>query len=224
GMGESMVEEKLKELTYSENPTLATYAKEDGIHVRISAKAENTVAAEAMVADFESKARSILGDLIYGVDDQSVPEAVMSLLDRCGLTLGTMEAPTAGQLSSSLAGGDPEGRRFLGGMVAYNRSLLETMGVDIALISDHGIVSEEVARAMATVARHTVHSDVGLSVVCGMEDGAEGGQRLGLVFCAVDDRGDVSASTTRYTTTWREVQRRSILDAIDLLRRRILAK
>ncbi|HEX2988025.1 MAG TPA: CinA family protein [Chloroflexota bacterium] len=98
------------------------------------------------------------------------------------------------------------------------------MGVDGGVISKYGVVSEEVARAMATVARSTAHSDVGLSVVCGMEDGAEGGQRLGLVFCAVDDRGDVTASTTRYTTTWREVQRRSILDAIDLLRRRLLAK
>lgn len=224
GMGESWVEEELKELTYSENPTLATYAKQDGIHVRISAKAETTETAEALVADVEAKARRILGDLIYGVDDQSVPEAVVSLLDRRGLTLGTMEASTAGQLSSSLAGGDPVGQHFLGGLVAYSPSLLVGMGVDGEAISKHGAVSEEAARAMATAARAATHADVGLSVVCGMEDGAESGQRLGVVFCAVDDRGQVSATSTRYTTTWREVQRRSVLDASDLLRRQLLSK
>ena len=223
GMGESQVEDELKEFTFSENPTLATYAKEDGIHVRISAKAERSEAAEKMVAEVEAKVRIILGDLIYGIDDESVPEAVVSLLDKRGLTLGTMEACTAGQLSTSLASGDRAGQRFLGGMVAYNQDLLQRLGVDGMLISHHGSVSEEVARAMASAARGATHADVGLSVVCGMEDVKDGGQRLGVVFCAVDDCGEMSTATIKYTTTWREVQRRAVLDATDLLRHRLLA-
>jgi len=85
------------------------------------------------------------------------------------------------------------------------------------------LMSEEVVRAMAGECRERLSADVGLAVLCGMEDESGQSQRLGVVMCAVDDRGTVVSGVTRYTTTPREVRRRAVLDAIDLLRRRLLA-
>ncbi len=224
GMGESWVEEELKELIPSPNPTVATYAKEDGIHVRVSAKAAGREAAQEMVAGVEAQVRRILGDHIYGVDEETVPDSVMGLLEGKGLTLATLESCTAGQLSSALASASAGGGRLLGGFVAFNPKMLSHFGVDAALVAAHGPVAEEVARAMAAAARRSLLADVGLAVVCGMEDNSEGGQRLGVVHCAVDDRGSVGSATSRYTTTAKEVRRRAVLDALDLLRRVLLSK
>ncbi len=223
GMGESWVEEELKELIPSPNPTVATYAKEDGIHVRISAKALSREEAQEMVAEVETRVRDILGDYIYGVDEETIPDSVMALLERKGLTLATLESCTAGQLSSTLASAKV-GDSFLGGMVALSPESLGRFGLDATLVGAGGAVSEEAARAMASAARQTLKARVGLAVVCGTEDGAEAGQRLGVVHCAVDDEGELSSATSRYTTTPREVRRRAVLDAMDLLRRRLLAK
>jgi nicotinamide-nucleotide amidase len=222
GMGESSVEEELRELTPSSNPTVATYAKDDGIHVRVTAKAASPEAAREMVADVERQVRRILGDHIYGVDDETVQDSVMGLLDRKGLTLATLEACTAGQLSAALASASVGADRVLGGLVSTNPQALERWGVGPALVADRGLVAEEVARAMASAARMSVGAEMGLAVVCGMEDGAGGDQRLGVVHCAVDDRGEVVSATSRYTTTPKEVRRRAVLDAMDLLRRRLL--
>ncbi len=224
GMGESWVEDELRALIPSPNPTVATYAKEDGIHVRITAKAPSPEVAQEMVAQVEARVRQILGDHIYGVDDETVQDSVMGLLERKGLTLATMESCTAGQLSSALASAAVGGGRLVGGTVAFSPRALEQSGVEAALIATHGHVAEEVARAMATAARRLVQAEVGLAVVCGMEDSPTEGQRLGVVHCAVDLQGTVSSATSRYTTTVREVRRRAVLDALDLLRRRLLAE
>jgi len=223
GLGESSVEEQLRDLTTSPNPTLATYAKDDGIHVRITAKAPSRDAALEMVQDVEARVREILGDNIYGVDEETIADAVMRLLVARGLTVGTMELGTFGRLISELAAASEGLDRLLGGMVAGDVEALHRLGVHMAMDSGAGLMSEEVVRAMAGECRERLSADVGLAVLCGMEDESGQSQRLGVVMCAVDDRGTAVTGVTRYTTTAREVRRRAVLDAIDLLRRRLLA-
>lgn len=224
GIGESSVEEEVRALTHSANPTVATYAKNDGVHVRIAAKAPSPELAHGMVAEVEQRVRRILGDHIYGVDGQTVPDAVGALLHEQGLTLATMEAATAGQLSAALASAATGAECFLGGQVAHTAEMLGHFGVAPAVIVAHGPVSEEVARAMAVVARRSAGAMVGLAVVCGAEESPTGGQYGGIVYSAVDDRGDVASARSRYSTTAGEVRRRAVLDAMDLLRRRLLSQ
>ncbi len=224
GMGESWVEDELKEMVSSANPTVATYAKNDGIHVRISSKAPTRDAAQEMVAKVESRVRQILGDHIYGADDETVQDSVMGLLERAGLTLATMETCTAGQLSTALASSVHGSERLLGGIVAAEPNSLGRFGVEPALVAAHGQVSEIVARSMASAAGKLLQAEVGLALVCGMEEASDVEQRLGVVHCAVDLEGVVSTAAARYTTTFAEVRRRGVLDAMELLRRRLLAR
>ena len=223
GIGESQAEHELRELTASPNPTVATYAKTDGVHVRITAKAQTAEKAREMVAVFHGRVKDILGDYIYGVDQDTVADSIGALLDRNRVTLGTMENGTGGQLSATLTMMSSGRERLLGGLLANDAAAMSRLGVDFALINEKGALSEEVARAMATSARASLLSEVGLAVACGMDQQSGGEQTLGVVYAAVDFGGDVKSVSSRYSTTYADLRRRAVLDAMDLLRRRLMA-
>src|ERR1700737_2983969 len=88
GIGESHAEEALGELTRSPNPTLATYAKSDGIHLRLTAKAATPRGeAETLLNEFEPKVRERVAEWVYGGESDSFSAVVGDLLRRRGLTL-----------------------------------------------------------------------------------------------------------------------------------------
>src|SRR5438270_2912866 len=76
GIGESHAEEALGELTRSANPTLATYAKSDGIHLRLTAKAGSPAEAEGLLDAFEPRVRARVADHVYGTESDSFPAVV----------------------------------------------------------------------------------------------------------------------------------------------------
>ncbi|MDQ5822721.1 MAG: CinA family nicotinamide mononucleotide deamidase-related protein [Chloroflexota bacterium] len=91
GMGESAVEQVVVDLMSGANPTLAPYAKQDGIHLRITAKAENERVARQMIAGLESQVRLRLGSAVYGVDEETPASAVLDLLERTETRLTVVE-------------------------------------------------------------------------------------------------------------------------------------
>jgi nicotinamide-nucleotide amidase len=227
GIGESQAEYELRDLTPSANPTVATYAKEDGVHVRITAKAERAEKARELMAAVEARAREILGDHVYGVDSESVADAVGALLERADITLGAMEYGTGGQLSSTLTTATVGAGAFLGGLLAHSPSLLAGFGVPLPSLTPslpHSLtLSSDLAASMAQAARTTLHTRAGLAVVCSMEPQSSGEKPLGVVHAAVDLDGEVTSVTNRYSTTMRDLRRRAVLDAMDLMRRRLIA-
>ncbi|HEX8221839.1 MAG TPA: CinA family nicotinamide mononucleotide deamidase-related protein, partial [Chloroflexia bacterium] len=91
GMGESAVEQVVVDLMSGANPTLAPYAKQDGIHLRITAKAGTEEMARKMIQPVEEQVRSRLGLAIYGADEESPAGAVLGLLERAGTRLAVLE-------------------------------------------------------------------------------------------------------------------------------------
>jgi nicotinamide-nucleotide amidase len=104
GLGESRVEEVVKDLMHGSNPTLAPYAKSDGIHLRLTAKAQDRSEAERLIAPLESQVRARLGDAIYGVDGETPQGVVAELLDEGNLTFAVLEigAGAIGSVGPSL--------------------------------------------------------------------------------------------------------------------------
>jgi nicotinamide-nucleotide amidase len=92
GMGESAVEQVVVDLMGGANPTLAPYAKQDGIHLRITAKADKEATARELIAGLEEQVRSRLGNAVYGADDETPAGAVLALLARHGVRLSVLEA------------------------------------------------------------------------------------------------------------------------------------
>lgn len=115
GIGESAVEEALGELVRSTAPTVATYAKNDGVHVRITDKAVDAADADARVASMEARVRERIGAHVWGADGDTLPEVIGGALERRGWRLASAEALSAGELARAL--GDGAMAAYAGGTV-----------------------------------------------------------------------------------------------------------
>ena len=129
GIGESHAEEALGDLTRSTNPTLATYAKSDGIHLRLTSKAVTLDEAIGQLDAFEPKVRERVGEWVYGADNDSFPAVVGDLLRARGWRLAVAESATGGQLASLITEASGASDYFVAGYVAYSRAAKEALGV-----------------------------------------------------------------------------------------------
>ncbi len=105
----------VKPLLASNNPTLAVYAKTDGIHLRLTAKARSGEEADKVIAQRESEIRSLLGDIIWGSDEETLEGLIGALLLEKGLTIATMESCTGGLLASTITDVPGSSKYFKGG-------------------------------------------------------------------------------------------------------------
>src|SRR5581483_10983427 len=143
GLGESAAEAAIKHLLSGTNPTIATYAKRDGTHIRISGKAEGEAKARALVDELEAKAREALGNTVYGEDEATFEGAIGRLLRERGLSVATIESASGGLLANALAGSPDSAAAFRGGLILTDAQLaggaarfLEDF--DRSLIREHG--------------------------------------------------------------------------------------
>ena len=80
GIGESMVEDRVKHLMTDSNPTVAPYAKVGEVHLRVTAKAETAEEADKLVSERAALVREVLGEAIYAENDTPIEGAVVELL------------------------------------------------------------------------------------------------------------------------------------------------
>ena len=188
GMGESSVEEALREpMTRLANPTLAPYAKLNECMVRATAKADTREKAEAMLAPLVEQVKETLGDVVYGVDVESLEEVVSRLLRERGLTLSAAESCTGGLIAKRLTDLPGASQIFRGGVVSYTSEVKAgVLGVPEELLEQYGAVSEPGARAMAECCRRLCGSDLAISVtgVAG-PDRDDRGNEVGVVYIAL---------------------------------------
>ncbi len=222
GKGESEVEELLHDFVPSANPTLATYAKDDGIHVRLGAKAGDRETALRMIEDLEAKVRGILGTFIYGTDNETLSQVCGELLKAKGLSLAAIESCSGGSLSNAMTDVPGSSAYFKGGIVAYTREAKAVCGVAPSLMDRHGMVSPEVAADMARAAREHLIADVGIGItgVAGPDKVED--QPAGTIHLAVDYVGDVRVSSSVYPRSRVDVKRVAVLRALNLLRRALM--
>jgi nicotinamide-nucleotide amidase len=225
GMGESMLDELIAPISAgSTNPSIGVYAKQDGVYVRIGAKAATREAARKLIAPVEADARKLLGAIVWGVDDESLEGAVGAMLRERGLTLATMESCTGGLLASTITDVDGASDYFRGGYVSYAAEMKVALGVDAALIEQHGVISSEVACDMARAARENLGADYGIGVtgITGAEPVE--GKPPGTLHVAVHD--GARAEPLSYTINLGRVanKRRAVTTALFLLRRSLLAR
>lgn len=188
GEGESAVEVRIKDLLQQTDPTIAPYAKLGEVHLRLTAKGPPSDAA-ATLARGEAQVRERLGELVYGVDDQSLEEVVAQLMLSRELTLAVAESCTGGLISERLTNVPGSSAYFLGGIVAYsNEAKVRDVGIDGGLIAASGAVSAEVAEAMANAIRQRAGAAIGLSVtgIAGPTGGTPD-KPVGLTYLALAD-------------------------------------
>jgi len=153
GIGESHAEEAVGELTRSTNPTLATYAKSDGIHLRLTAKAPTNTQADQLLDEFEPRVRARVEEWVYGGEADNFPAVVGAMLRARHLTLATAESATGGQLASLITEAPGASDYFIAGYVAYSADAKRALGVDPHVIEQFGTVAQETTSALAKAAQ-----------------------------------------------------------------------
>ena len=189
GIGESHAEETLGELTHSTNPTLATYAKSDGIHLRLTAKAALRGDAEQLLDEFEPRVRERVAEWVYGGESDSFPAVVGALLRQRGLTLTVAESATGGELASLITEAPGASDYFLAGYVAYSAAAKQALGVSPAVLEEHGTVAQATTQALAAAARKTAGADVAVATTGVAGPDASEGKPVGLLHIVVDVAG-----------------------------------
>lgn len=165
GMGESRVEDAIKDLLHTSNPSIAPYAKTWEVHLRLTARAQNVAEAEELIRPLESGVRQILGAHVYGTDETTLEMAVGERLAALNLTVSAAESCSAGLLMSRLAAVPGASRYLVGGAVTYTVQMkIQELGVPEQLIEAHSPVSEQVAEQMAIGARKRYGTDYALAI------------------------------------------------------------
>jgi nicotinamide-nucleotide amidase len=224
GAGESTVDTLITPLQESRNPTIGTYAKADGVHVRLAAKGKDDREAWGLLAPMEQEIRTRLGPIVWGVDDDTLESVIVDMMCERDVTIATMESCTGGLLASTLTDVPGCSGPFKGGIVSYATEMKIAWGVPAEVIEQHGVISAETAREMARVARerHEASIGVGITGVAGPDE--QEGKPVGTVHVAVDAIWDAPRVVSYTFNQGRSaVKRRAVTTALGMLRQSLLS-
>lgn len=201
GIGESAAEQLLQDLVAIENPVVATYAKDDGVHVRVTAVAARSAEAEWLREATAAEVRRRLAPYIYAENDVSLPEALVRLLRSIGAALGVCDRGGGGRFAALLAS-HPESDAVL------------------AIASLVPRTAAAGATELAELAMRDSGAPLGLGIAV---DVTPVGDAVFEGTIAVALAGLCSAhEQSRMRSGYEDVQRRSALIAADLLRRGLI--
>ena len=188
GMGESSVESKLRDMmTRMENPTVAPYAKDSEVMLRVTARAKTDEEADALMRPVIDEIRASLGDIIYGIDTATLENTVVGLLSERNRTLAAAESCTGGLIAKRVTDIPGASKVFLGGVTAYaTAAKTALLGVPESVIREKTVVSREVTIWMARGAREKFGADIAVATTGVAGPGPdENGVEAGTVFVAL---------------------------------------
>lgn len=189
GIGESAVEYRLKALMErSDNPTVAPYAKQGEVQLRITALAENREQGYQMIQPIVEEIQREMGEYIYGIDIGNQETALVKLLREKKAKIATAESCTGGLLSKRITDVAGASEVFEFGVCTYANGMKEkVLGVDHADLERLGAVSPEVAAQMAKGARVVSGAEIGIGItgIAGPGGGTPE-KPVGLIYIAVD--------------------------------------
>ena len=202
------------------NPTLAFNASGwEGIKVRLTAKAATDADAQVLLATWEAEARALVGDVIFGADDDTMESVVLQLLRERGWSLGLAESVTGGLVAGRITNVPGASEVFRGSVVSYASEVkFDLLGVP------HGpVVSEAAAAAMATGAQRVLGSHVALALTGVAGPTEQDGMAVGTLCVGIAIGPEVHTRTLRMPGMRDQMRQMSVISALDLLRRTLLA-
>ena len=220
GLAEMLAEE-IERLDGTSGVTLAFLASGmEGLKVRITAKAPTETEVEALLNDEESRVRSIIGPLVFGIDEENMETVVLKELVTQGLTLATAESMTGGLIASRLTDIPGSSQAFLGSVVSYANAVKH----EVLNVPDGPVVSEQAVLSMAKGVCEVLGADVSVAVtgVAGPEP--QEGNRPGLVWIGTSVDGEVEAVEVQFPYDRTMARQLTVITALDILRRRLIKR
>ncbi len=221
GISESAIYEKIEKLIDPTGEVKVAFLPEHlGVNIRLTVESGDKEQAQAKTGEFEEKLRRILGDHIYGTDDQSLEQVVSQLLIDGKKTIATAESCTGGLIGARLTDVPGSSAYFERGVITYsNRAKTELLGVPAEMIERHGAVSEQVAILMAEGVRKLAGTDYGLSAT-GIAGPAGGTPQkpVGLVYIGFAHENDSFAQRFVFGEDRKANRERAAQAALNLVR------
>jgi len=216
------IDSRFDELENSDRVTIAFLASGiEGIKIRLTARGDTAEHAAQLLADEEVVVRTLItdafGDVIFGVDDETMEHAIASRLVARGLTLGLAESVTGGLISSRLVNVTGASQWFRGALVSY----ASDVKFDLLGVTPGPVVSGAAAEEMAGGARTLLGADIGLSVTGVAGPDEQDGQVPGTVFVGLAIGDDVSHVSFRLPGDRARVRSYGAISALNALRQAI---
>ncbi|MFC3040010.1 competence/damage-inducible protein A [Virgibacillus xinjiangensis] len=220
GIGESLLEDKVSSLIQAQsNPTIAPLAQEEGVVIRLTAKADTMEEADELIEETKQQILAKVGKHFVGMDEDSIEEQVVSLLKEKHKQIAAAESLTGGMFTERLVSVEGASKVCAGGIVSYTEEVKKNvLGVSEKTIRENGTVSRECAMEMAERVRQKLGADIGISFtgVAGPEEVE--GHPAGTVFIAIMPRdGMVSVEKFTLHGTRNSIRKKAVLKGLQLI-------
>lgn len=194
GIGESALEDLLIDLIKRQtDPTIAPYAKEGEVAIRLSTKAAGEEEAAARLGETVKAIERLAGRFMYAKEDVPLEETVVGLLRASGKTVAAAESCTGGLLAELITSVPGSSEAFAGGVVVYTNAMKrDLLGVPAGLLEGPdapGAISRETAAAMAERTLERIGADYALAITGVAGPSPSEGKPPGLVYVALSERG-----------------------------------
>jgi nicotinamide-nucleotide amidase len=194
GIGESGLEHALIDLIEGQSdPTIAPYAKEGEVMIRLTTRAGTEDEAFAKMETTEAEIRRRVGAHLFAEEDVSLDAVIVRLLREKGMSLAAAESCTGGLFADMITSHPGSSEAFTGGVISYtNAAKRELLGVSGSLLegdSAPGAVSAETAAAMAEGIKSRLAADIGISFTGIAGPSSSEGKPVGLVYVGIAQEG-----------------------------------
>ncbi|MDP4093317.1 MAG: competence/damage-inducible protein A [Bacillota bacterium] len=221
GIGESAVENMLEDMIDNQtNPTLATYAKDGEVTIRLTAKCESREDPVPIIEPAIQEIQKRLGLAVYSIEGKNMEQVVGELLIKKGKTVAFAESCTGGLVSAKLTSVAGISAVFKGSIVSYSNEIKEAqLGVKAETLEKYGAVSSQTALEMASGVMKKMNTDIGVSItgIAG-PGGATAEKPVGLVYVAIADKNGASFKELHLWGSRERIRNVSVLNALDLIR------
>ena len=202
------------------NPTLAFNASGwEGIKIRLTAKAATEAEAQLLLGTWEAETRALVDDVVFGVDEETMESVVLQLLRERGWSLGLAESVTGGLVAGRVTNVPGASDVFRGGIVSY----ASDVKFDVLGVPRGPVVSEATAAVMAVGAQRVLNSHVALALTGVAGPAEQDGMPVGTLCVGIAIGEQVQTRTLRMPGARDQMRQMSVISAMDLLRRALLA-
>jgi len=227
GIGESSLAKKIEawENQLPNHIKLAYLPSYGSVRLRLSAKGTDEQELKKSVEEESKKMLPLIDEHIFGEEnEEKIEDLIAKLLTKKGLTLATAESFTGGKIAETLTAMSGASKYFKGSIVSYaTEAKINVLGVDEKIINKHSVVSEEVAKEMATNARKLLKTDFAIATTgnAGPTKG-DSDAEIGTVFIAIASSKGVFASKFLQGSQRERIVGKSVNKAFELLYQEIL--
>lgn len=218
----SLSEAKVGEITrpylQAMNPTVGIYAKPDGIHLRITAKADSVDKAQKLIDSTSSGIHELMNEYIWGSDSDTLEGIVADLFLKKDMNLATIEVETGGILSNIITNVANSSRFYKCGIVISLDEMNPMFGIDNDFISKYGPVSQEAARQLASSVRKQYGVSIGVGLI-GVMEPENTKYDLGTVIVGIDNGNNCASFKKIFPGTRLQIKQRAAVSTLYELRK-----